>query len=181
VFGAGANVEHNKDKNPVIALREIACQSIDVESMRSKCIKSLQKHANPDVIDNNHTSEEAELFNQDGQITVENELISVDNYTFDEDIFIMPEQFLIFSFLFLRSVLYDSSLSVITAIRILFSYLTDIIFLIFRKLIFIYFSFWISSSKKCFLQLRKVYSRGYFSISFSSFLIFNFVFLLLCM
>jgi DNA-directed RNA polymerase subunit omega len=84
--GAGATVEHNKDKNPVIALREIACQSIDVESMRSKCIKSLQKHANPDIIDNNHTSEEAELFNQDGQITVENELISVDNYTFDEDI-----------------------------------------------------------------------------------------------
>lgn len=86
VKGAEITIERDKDKNPVIALREIACKSIDVELMRSKCIKSLQKHANPDVIDNNQTSEEAELLNQEGQITVENELISVDNYTFDEDI-----------------------------------------------------------------------------------------------
>jgi DNA-directed RNA polymerase subunit omega len=83
--GAVSTVEHNRDKNPVIALREIACQSIDVESMRSKCIKNLQKHANPDVIDNNQISEEAELFSQDGAVTVENELISVDSYTFDDE------------------------------------------------------------------------------------------------
>ena len=84
--GAVATVEHNKDKNPVIALREIACQSIDVDSMRSKCIKSLQKHANPDIIDNTQTSEEAEMLNQEGQAVLDQEVVSVDSYTFDEDI-----------------------------------------------------------------------------------------------
>ncbi len=46
--GATLTVERDNDKNPVIALREIADETIDVEKLEDNLIKSLQKHVEID-------------------------------------------------------------------------------------------------------------------------------------
>lgn len=45
-IGAGAQmtVEKDNDKNPVIALREIAAETIKVDDLKNALIKSYQKH-----------------------------------------------------------------------------------------------------------------------------------------
>lgn len=45
-IAAGANlvVERDNDKNPVVALREIADSSIDIDNLRQAVITGLQKH-----------------------------------------------------------------------------------------------------------------------------------------
>ncbi len=47
--GAPLTVERDNDKNAVVALREIADESISVESMQNSVISSLQKHVEVDV------------------------------------------------------------------------------------------------------------------------------------
>lgn len=50
--GAAETVERDNDKNPVIALREIADQTIDLDEMREKLVLGLQKHQpNDDLIE----------------------------------------------------------------------------------------------------------------------------------
>jgi len=46
--GAEPLVERDRDKNPVVALREIAQKSLKPDDMREEFIKSLQKHAEVD-------------------------------------------------------------------------------------------------------------------------------------
>jgi len=46
--GSSLTVERDNDKNPVIALREIAEETIDLESLHNALIKSLQKHVEID-------------------------------------------------------------------------------------------------------------------------------------
>ena len=46
--GAEPMVERDRDKNPVVALREIAQKSLKPDDMREEFIKSLQKHAEVD-------------------------------------------------------------------------------------------------------------------------------------
>lgn len=46
--GATITVERDRDKNPVVALREIADETIDLEMLREGLIKSLQKHVEVD-------------------------------------------------------------------------------------------------------------------------------------
>lgn len=46
--GAELTVERDNDKNPVIALREIAEETIDVEELKDALIKGLQKYAEVD-------------------------------------------------------------------------------------------------------------------------------------
>jgi DNA-directed RNA polymerase subunit omega len=49
-LGAGAElkVDRDRDKNPVVALREIAEQKLDLGSLEESLIKSLQKRIEPD-------------------------------------------------------------------------------------------------------------------------------------
>ncbi len=42
--GARETVERDNDKNPVVALREIAEETIDLDEMREALVRSLQKH-----------------------------------------------------------------------------------------------------------------------------------------
>jgi len=51
--GSPLTVVRDNDKNPVIALREISENSIDIEALRDNLIRSLQKH----VFVENHESE----------------------------------------------------------------------------------------------------------------------------
>ena len=46
--GASITVDRDNDKNPVIALREIADETVDVEVLNESLIKGLQKHVEVD-------------------------------------------------------------------------------------------------------------------------------------
>jgi DNA-directed RNA polymerase subunit omega len=46
--GADSLVERDRDKNPVVALREIAAKSLKPDAVRDEYIRSLQKHAEID-------------------------------------------------------------------------------------------------------------------------------------
>jgi DNA-directed RNA polymerase subunit omega len=46
--GAEPLVERDRDKNPVVALREIAQKSLKADDLREDYIKSMQKHAEVD-------------------------------------------------------------------------------------------------------------------------------------
>ena len=46
--GAELGVERDNDKNPVVALREIAEEAVQVEVLRESVIQSLQKHVEVD-------------------------------------------------------------------------------------------------------------------------------------
>ncbi len=49
--GTELTVERDNDKNPVIALREIADETIKIAEVEEAMIKGLQKHLEPDVPD----------------------------------------------------------------------------------------------------------------------------------
>jgi len=42
--GANLTVDRDKDKNPVVALREIAEQTVSLSGLREHLIKSMQRH-----------------------------------------------------------------------------------------------------------------------------------------
>ena len=46
--GAELTLDRDNDKNPVVALREIADQTIDLDDLREGLVKSLQKHIEMD-------------------------------------------------------------------------------------------------------------------------------------
>jgi len=46
--GAELHVERDRDKNPVVALREIAEEVVDLDSLNESLIKGLQKRIEPD-------------------------------------------------------------------------------------------------------------------------------------
>lgn len=47
--GAELRVERDRDKNPVVALREIAEQKLDLGALHEQLIKGLQKRVEPDL------------------------------------------------------------------------------------------------------------------------------------
>ncbi len=46
--GAELHVERDRDKNPVVALREVAEQKLNLESLHESLVKGLQKRIEPD-------------------------------------------------------------------------------------------------------------------------------------
>jgi DNA-directed RNA polymerase subunit omega len=46
--GAELKVDRDRDKNPVVALREIAEQKLDLDQLHEALVKSLQKRVEPD-------------------------------------------------------------------------------------------------------------------------------------
>ena len=49
--GAPLSVERDNDKNPVVALREIAEETVEVETLRQSVVRGLQKHVEIDEPD----------------------------------------------------------------------------------------------------------------------------------
>ena len=47
--GAPLTIDRDRDKNPVVALREIAETSVDIEGLQESLIKGLQKHVEVDL------------------------------------------------------------------------------------------------------------------------------------
>ena len=54
--GAELTVDRDNDKNPVVALREIADETVDLKELENNLIKSLQKH-----VERDEQEEEADL------------------------------------------------------------------------------------------------------------------------
>lgn len=52
--GADTLVDRDRDKNPVVALREIAAKALKPDEVREDYIKSLQKHAEVDEPEEAH-------------------------------------------------------------------------------------------------------------------------------
>ena len=46
--GAPVTLDRDNDKNPVVALREIAIESVGLDQLRSALVQGLQKHADID-------------------------------------------------------------------------------------------------------------------------------------
>jgi len=46
--GAPLTVDRDNDKNPVVALREIADETIDIDNLQDSLVKGLQKHVESD-------------------------------------------------------------------------------------------------------------------------------------
>jgi DNA-directed RNA polymerase subunit omega len=58
--GAAITVERDNDKNPVVALREIADRTIEVAALKEEIVRSCQKHLKTDVLEE-HDMEGASL------------------------------------------------------------------------------------------------------------------------
>jgi DNA-directed RNA polymerase subunit omega len=56
--GADTLVDRDRDKNPVVALREIAAKSLKPDEVRDEYIRSLQKHAEVDEPEETPTDED---------------------------------------------------------------------------------------------------------------------------
>ena len=56
--GAEPLVDRDRDKNPVVALREIAAKSVKPDDLREEYIRSLQKHAEVDEPEETPTDED---------------------------------------------------------------------------------------------------------------------------
>jgi DNA-directed RNA polymerase subunit omega len=59
--GGALTVDRDNDKNPVVALREIAETSIDVQKLQDSLIQGLQKHADTDEITEDDSAQMLEL------------------------------------------------------------------------------------------------------------------------
>ena len=73
--GNPLTIDRDNDKNPVVALREIAEETIDPDYLRDEIIKSLQKLSHPEI------SEEEEDFDEirENQYSIEDELTDFKN------------------------------------------------------------------------------------------------------
>jgi len=69
--GAEPMVDRDRDKNPVVALREIASKDIKPEEAKEEYIKSLQKHAEVDEPEAQPTEEDVREDVQARQVTEE--------------------------------------------------------------------------------------------------------------
>jgi DNA-directed RNA polymerase subunit omega len=49
--GASLSIERDNDKNPVVALREIADQTVDLDHLRYELIHGLRRHQEPELAD----------------------------------------------------------------------------------------------------------------------------------
>jgi DNA-directed RNA polymerase subunit omega len=69
--GAETLVDRDRDKNPVVALREIAAKELKHDEMKEEYIKSLQKHAEVDEPEESVSDEDVREDVQARQFTEE--------------------------------------------------------------------------------------------------------------
>tara|TARA_Y100001954_G_scaffold233205_1_gene286012 strand:+ start:366 stop:776 length:411 start_codon:yes stop_codon:yes gene_type:complete len=71
--GNPLTIDRDNDKNPVVALREIADETIDPDQLRNDIVKGLQKLTNPEFIEDEE--DEDEVNNRlDDHYTINDEL-----------------------------------------------------------------------------------------------------------
>ena len=80
--GNPLTIDRDNDKNPVVALREIALETIDPDFLRDEIVKGLQKLSNPVILEN-----EDELFEEstEEKYTIEDELTDFKNTPLSSD------------------------------------------------------------------------------------------------
>ena len=80
--GNPLTIDRYNDKNPVVALREIALETIDPDFLRDEIVKGLQKLSNPVISEN-----EEELFEESSEdkYTIEEELTDFKNTPMSND------------------------------------------------------------------------------------------------
>eukprot|EP00906_Rhabdomonas_costata_P021229 RCo030842 len=66
--GSKLTVERDNDKNPVVALREIADDTVPLDGLRNSLVSGLQKHVEVDEPE----EDEMESFMPDGEMVFEN-------------------------------------------------------------------------------------------------------------
>ena len=73
--GNPLTIDRDNDKNPVVALREIADETIDPDKLRNDIIKGLQKLSNPEFFENEDEEDEHEVHNRlEDKYTIDDEL-----------------------------------------------------------------------------------------------------------
>jgi DNA-directed RNA polymerase subunit omega len=72
--GAPLSVERDNDKNPVVALREIADETVNTDDLREEYIHAMQKHVEVDEPEQS----EVPLIQQSGDMSVVNDQPEVD-------------------------------------------------------------------------------------------------------
>jgi DNA-directed RNA polymerase subunit omega len=72
--GAPLTVERDNDKNPVVALREIADETVNTDDLREEYIHAMQKHVEVDEPEQS----EVPLIQQSGDMSVINDQPEVD-------------------------------------------------------------------------------------------------------
>tara|TARA_Y100001968_G_C19408668_1_gene745119 strand:+ start:985 stop:1395 length:411 start_codon:yes stop_codon:yes gene_type:complete len=71
--GNPLTIDRDNDKNPVVALREIAAETIDPDYLRDEIVRGLQKLSNPELIDDEQDeNEEDDLL--ENQYSINDEL-----------------------------------------------------------------------------------------------------------
>ena len=97
--GVSTEIDRDNDKNPVVSLREIACEAIDSESLQERFIRSMQKNLIKEdaSLESEESLEEefsAYLDNTNNKKQVNEDLI-VNNINNDENSFVdVSEEFL---------------------------------------------------------------------------------------
>ena len=73
--GADPLVERDRDKNPVVALREIAAKALKPDEIREDYIRSLQKHAEVDEPEETRADEDVDREDTQFRQVTEEELL----------------------------------------------------------------------------------------------------------
>ena len=71
--GNPLTIDRDNDKNPVVALREIASETIDPDYLRDEIVRGLQKLSNPELVDNEQDENEEDDF-LENQYSINDEL-----------------------------------------------------------------------------------------------------------
>ena len=80
--GNPLTIDRDNDKNPVVALREIALETIDPDFLRDEIVKGLQKLSNPVISEND---EELLEESTEDKYTIEDELTDFKNTPLSSD------------------------------------------------------------------------------------------------
>ena len=90
--GAALTIDRDDDKNPVVSLREIADQTVDLAELKEELIRSLQRHVEQDEPEDDLVDDMAirqELAGQsrhgDDEIEALGKTMSIDDGTSDSD------------------------------------------------------------------------------------------------
>ena len=77
--GNPLTIDRDNDKNPVVALREIADETVDPDFLRDEIIKGLQKLSNPEI--SNEDEVDKLEGTSDSKFSIEDELAEFKNNT----------------------------------------------------------------------------------------------------
>jgi len=68
--GGKLTVDRDNDKNPVVALREIADETIDTEEIEESIVQGMQKYVESDDLDEDELDDGASLIAEDGGVAI---------------------------------------------------------------------------------------------------------------